>query len=477
MAVYRLYPDIWNEQGKSDENSLAKQLLVQPEKLSPVLTYLMGQEDERFPLSFMTEGVGNTMEIEGNEYEYNVIGRLYRPVALAASVATAQPGLGFAEIDLVFSERLFGEGYVIFTQSGYQLKIVDKPKASGSNWLYKVVLNSTNASEFIPNTELQAGNLFAQAFAPVAPYGSTGNESFAVAPGKVRGQITTIRKSYAWEGNLTQRTMSFEVITGGKTSKMWWDFEEYQYNLQFKMESEMLYWYGKDNRDDRGIIQLKDKNGVAIPIGDGLFEQITNRDSYGILTAEKIKQVVRDALYGMSDASKKSITLFTGIGGADSFDAAMKDELSSRAYIKLDADKFVYGTGYNLTLGGFFNTYQHIDGHTITLKRVSLFDNGPKALASRRHPITGLPMESHRMVFVDTSSYDGQSNLVMVNKKGRSYIRRIVAGINELPADFKGNDFRASDKDASSLHLMKASGVVLRRFNTSIDMECTLQPI
>jgi hypothetical protein len=75
MAIFKLTPDvIWNEQGKTNDNSLQRQLLLKPEKLTPVLTYLMGQEDERFPLSFLTEGMQNTMEIEGNEYEYSIIG-------------------------------------------------------------------------------------------------------------------------------------------------------------------------------------------------------------------------------------------------------------------------------------------------------------------------------------------------------------------------------------------------------------------
>jgi hypothetical protein len=474
MAAYKLYPDIWNEQGKTNDNSLARMLQLKPESLSPVLTYLMGKEDERFPLSFITEGMNNVMEIEGNEYEYNVIGRLQRPVPLATTVSTTNAGIGFTTFTVEFSERLFARDYVLFTPNQYQLQVVDDPTPAGTNWQYKVRLITPSSTAFVPATELVAGSLFSQAFAPVAPYGSTGNESFSVAPSKVRGQITTIRKSYAWEGNAANRSMTFEINMNGRTTKLWWDFEEYQHMLSFKQECEMLYWYAQDNRDTRGIINQKDKNGVAIPVGNGLLAQITNKDTYGVLTAEKIKQVVRDALYGMSDAQKKSITLFTGIGGADEFDRAMKDELGSRSYIKLDAGKFVYGTGYNLELGGFFNTYQHIDGHTITVKRLSLFDNGAAALASPRHPVTGLPMESHRMVFTDTSTYDGQPNLVMVNKKGRSMIRRVVAGINELPADFKANDLRASDKDASSIHLLKASQVVLRRFNTSIDLKCTL---
>jgi hypothetical protein len=476
MAIFKLTPDvIWNEQGKTNDNSLQRQLLLKPEKLTPVLTYLMGQEDERFPLSFLTEGMQNTMEIEGNEFEYNIIGRLYSPVMLAESfTSSTQPGIGFTPFKLVFSERRFARDYMIFTPNGYQIRVTEDPTQRGTNWEYTFVLNATNASEFVPVSELVAGNLFSQAFAPVASFGSTGNESFAAAPGIVRGQITTIRKSFAWEGNAVERTMTMQVQTDKGTTNYWWDFEEYQHMISFKLECEMLYWYAKDNRDDRGIITLKDKNGVAIPIGDGLLEQITNKDTYGILTTQKVKQVVRDALYGMSDASKKSITLFTGVGGVEEFDNAMKDDLASKSYIKLDAGKFVYGTGRNLELSGFFSTYQHIDGHTITIKRVNLFDDGPKALASPKHPISGLPLESYRMVFVDTSTYNGKPNLIMINKKGRAMIRRVVAGINELPSDFKGNDFRASDKDASSIHLLKASGIVLRRFNTSIDLQCNL---
>ena len=475
MAVFKLTPDvIWNEQGKTNDNSLQRQLLLKPEKLTPVLTYLMGQEDERFPLSFLTEGMQNTMEIEGNEFEYNIIGRLYSPVMLAESSILTQPGVGYTPFKLVFSERRFARDYIVFTPNGYQIRVTEDPTQKGTNWEYTFLLNSTNSTEFVPPSEFTAGNLFSQAFAPVATFGSTGNESFAAAPGLVRGQITTIRKSFAWEGNVVERTMTMQVQTEKGLTNYWWDFEEYQHMIQFKLECEMLYWYAKDNRDDRGIITMKDKNGIAIPIGDGLLEQITNKDSYGILTAQKIKQVVRDSLYGMSYASKKAITLFTGVGGCDEFDSAMKDELASKQYIKLDAGKFVYGTGRNLELSGFFTTYQHIDGHTITIKKVNLFDDGPKALNSPKHPISGLPLESYRMVFVDTSTYNGKPNLIMVNKKGRAMIRRVVAGINELPADFKGNDFRASDKDASSIHLLKASGVVLRRFNTSIDLQCNL---
>jgi hypothetical protein len=51
-------------------------------------------------------------------------------------------------------------------------------------------------------------------------------------------------------------------------------------------------------------------------------------------------------------------------------------------------------------------------------------------------------------------------------------VRAMVKGMNEVSQNLSGNDVVATDKDASSLHMMKTGQVVLRRFNTSIDMQC-----
>ena len=71
-------------------------------------------------------------------------------------------------------------------------------------------------------------------------------------------------------------------------------------------------WYSKYNRSSDGTINLKDDNNKPIPLGAGVIEQIPNVDSYSTLTAAKIKSVVRDALYGASDAQDMNIVLFTG---------------------------------------------------------------------------------------------------------------------------------------------------------------------
>ena len=76
------------------------------------------------------------------------------------------------------------------------------------------------------------------------------------------------------------------------------------------------------------------------------------------------------------------------------------------------------------------------------------------------------------MVFVDQSNYDGQNNLQMINKKGREMLRWAVAG-SVVPNGFAATDTRASDIDGASVHMLKTAGILLRRFDTSLDLTCT----
>jgi hypothetical protein len=463
----------WNEQMVTNDASLSRALLTQPEQISPVLTYLMGSEDSRFPLHYLSEGMRSTMEIEGDEYEYDIVGRLFKAVPIAATVTTPNAGIGYGTFTITFTEGIFPEKYTIMSPMGYFLTIL-KRKQVGSSWEYTVrISGAKSSSEFVPSSELAAGTLYSLGWYAAASWGSRGSESTTTAPQKVRGDVSTIRKSYKWEGNVKHRTakgIALKTKSGGE-KQLWWPYEEWQHNLSFRRECESNFWYEKSNRDEYNQIKEYDEEGNPIFRGAGLLEQILNKDTYSELTAEKIKQTVRDVFFGMSDAENKQITLFTGTGGREAFDTAMKNELLGTGYIKLTDRHFVTGQGRQLRLGGYFDAYEHVDGYTINIVTNRLYDDGPLS-KGLFHPKTGLPLESYRMTFVDTSTYDGQSNIVMINKKGRAMVRGMVKGMNEVSQNLQGNDLIATDKDASSLHMLKTGQVVLRRFNTSIDLRC-----
>jgi len=473
MQVLKTY---YNDAQMTDTNSLVNALLEKPAELSPIITHLAGREDRKFPLTMLTEGVGNSKSIDRWEYEYRVKSHTINTRPLAVANGGSNLGLGGSTFELIFPDKWFIFPYTLISQSGVQARIMAEPRAAGNNYVYTMQLVDPDATATLPAADHALGSIWGQLYANVGVDFSRGNASNWSTPGMVRNKIGTVRKSYHFAGNAKNYVAEFALPTkGGKTTKMWMDYEEYLHMLSFKEECELLYWYGEKTYGNDGIVNMTDENGQPVITGPGLLQQIINKDTYSTLTETKLTNLIGDLFYGMTDGSNKSITLFTGIGGAREFDNALKNyqggfPTASNWTVNADS-KFITGSGRSLGMTGYFTSYDHIDGHTVNVVKHPMFDHGPVAQARSKHPVTGYSMESYRMVFVDTSNYDGQANIQMINKKGREYLRWAVAG-SVVPAGFGSSDLRASDIDGASVHMLKTAGIVLKRFDTSIDLEC-----
>ena len=470
MALTQVLKTYYNDSQMTDTNSLVNALMEKPEELSPIITHLAGREEKKFPLSFLTEGVGNTKSIDRFEYEYRV---KTHEVNVRPVVASTGTGAGGSMFKVTFPDKWFVFPYTLVSQSGALARIMEQPKpaAGGYEYILKVVSPDVSA---IASTDLDDGALWGMLFANVGVDFSRGNASNWSAPGLVRSKIGTVRKSYHFSGNAKDYVAEFNLPTKeGSTTKLWMDYEEYRHMLKFKEECEMYYWDGQKTYDADGSNRMLDENGQPVISGPGLFEQIINKDTYSSLTQKKIEDVIGDLFYGMTDATDKQVTLYTGIGGAREFDKALKNYYgdSNNSYLQTTESKFITGSGRSLGITGYFNSYDHVDGHRVNVVKVPLFDHGPVAQASTKHPDTGLPLESYRMTFVDQSSYDGENNLQMINKKGREMLRWAVAG-SVVPKGFAESDTRASDIDGASVHMLKTAGILLRRFDTSLDLQC-----
>jgi len=463
----------FNDAQMTDMNSLANAFLSKPTELSPVITHLAGKDDLRFPLTFMSEGVGNVQSIDRLEYEYRVATRklMTRPVAVTNGGANI--GQGGATFELTFPDKWFVHPYVLVNGAGEQARIMREPvpSSTGQGWVYTLQLVSPTAATVL-TTGFTAGDLWAQLFAPVGVDFSRGNASNWQAPGLVRNKLTTVRKSYHMSGNAKDFVAEFSLPKkGGGTTKLWMDYEEYQHMLEFKEECEMMYWYGQRTYGDDGVVNMRDENGQPVVVGPGLLEQIINRETYSTLTETQLLNIIGDLFYGMTDANQKQVTLYTGTGGMREFDAAMKNFFAANTWQASSTTEFINGSGRNLGLTGYFKRYEHIDGHAVNVVKMPLFDHGPVARARDLHPVTGYSLESYRMVFVDQSNYDGQANLKMISKKGREHLRWCVPG-SVVPKGFDANTSRASDVDGASVHMLKTGAVCLSRFDTSLDIEC-----
>lgn len=474
MALTQVLKTYYNDQQMTDTNSLVNALMEKPEELSPIITHLAGREEKKFPLSFLTEGVGNTKSIDRFEYEYRVKTHEtnVRPVSNATELTAAQ-GAGGQIFKLTFPDKWFIFPYTLVSQSGVLARIMAQPQPVSGGYEYQLKIVSPDQAS-VPAADVGNGALWGQLFASVGIDFSRGNASNWAAPGLVRSKIGTVRKSYHMSGNAKDYVAQFELPTReGSSTKLWMDYEEYRHMLKFKEECEMYYWYGQKTYDSNGQNEMIDENGQPVLAGPGLFEQIINKDTYSTLTQSKIENVIGDLFYGMTDATDKQVTLYTGIGGAREFDKALRNYYSGtgNSYLQTTESKFITGSGRNLGITGYFTSYDHIDGHRVNVVKVPLFDHGPVAQASKKHPESGLPLESYRMTFVDQSSYDGENNLQMINKKGREMLRWAVAG-SVVPKGFAESDTRASDIDGASVHMLKTAGILLRRFDTSLDLQC-----
>lgn len=470
MALQQVLKTYYNDQQMTDTNSLVNALMEKPEELSPIITHLAGREEKKFPLSFLTEGVGNTKSIDRFEYEYRVKTHEVNVRPVVASVGT---GAGGSHFTVTFPDKWFVFPYTLVSQSGVLARIMSQPVPDAGGYKYTLKLVSPDQAS-MPTADVAAGALFGMLYANVGVDFSRGNASNWSAPGLVRSKIGTIRKSYHFSGNAKDYVAQFTLpMKEGQSTQLWMDYEEYRHMLKFKEECEMYYWYGQKTYGDSGVNQMLDENGQPVISGPGLFEQIINKDTYSTLTQKKIENVIGDLFYGMTDATDKQVTLYTGVGGAREFDKALREYYGggSNDYLQTTEAKFITGSGRNLGITGYFTSYDHIDGHRVNVVKVPLFDHGPVAQASTKHPETGLPLESYRMTFVDQSTYDGENNLQMINKKGREMLRWCVGG-SVVPKGFAETDTRASDIDGASVHMLKTAGILLRRFDTSLDLQC-----
>ena len=471
----------YNDTQMTDSNSLANALLEKPAELSPIITHLAGREDRRFPLTMLSEGVGNTKSIDRWEYEYRVKTHEVNVRPLVAAASTL--GLGGQIFTLTFPDKWFVFPYTLISQAGTQARIMNEPRQVGSNWEYDCKLIEPSATAVLDGVgagnEGGIGALQAQAWANVGLDFSRGNASNWAVPGLVRNKIGTVRKSYHFAGNAKDYVAEFALPTkGGKTTKLWMDYEEYRHMLKFKEECEMMYWYGERTYDDNGVTTMTDEQGQPVITGPGLLQQVINKRTYSSMTESLLMNTIGDLFYGMTDADAKQVTLYTGIGGAREFDSALKAysggwTTAAGTPFTVNAEShFITGSGRSLGFTGYFTSYEHIDGHKINVVKHPMFDHGPVAQARVKHPTTGYSLESYRMVFVDQSNYDGQPNLQMINKKGRELLRWAVGG-SVVPRGFDQGNARASDIDGASVHMLKTAGIILRRFDTSLDITCT----
>ena len=479
----------YDDRGYSNEESIAYLQLQKPVEINSFITYNFGMDDDRFPLTFLTEGQGSrgVVDIDTIQWTWKTMGRMkFTDKVTHCDVADSNAGLGGAEFECHFSTHWFIEQYGLIAPDGItQVRIQKDLGESHYGYGYILKLVSPNPDAYIDASFLKPGVYWSMSAPTVSESYSKGNRSNVMGTGKMTSQLEIQRYSKEIAGNLANVVTEYEFKTpnGGK-NRLWINEEMRQFNVHMRVMNEERLWLAQYNRNLNGEITLKDRdNGKPIPHTSGMLEicRESNYDTYGeYLTIGKLNRTVGDVLNRDTDDGKMNIVLVGGKGFIQDFDDAMKMDAKDNGFLTPLGDKMIQGTGDNLEYGAYFRKYKTVEGHTITFKHASFFDKGSVAEAAKQngniHPRTGLPMTSHQAAFIDFSMYEGQSNVRMVRQKGQVYKAKVYKGMSDVPASWGVGDtnFVSTDVDMSRYEVKSTLGLQVNNSNKMFLLKCVL---
>lgn len=229
--------------------------------------------------------------------------------------------------------------------------------------------------------------------------------------------------------------------------------------------------YSKFNAKADGSVSLVGTNGRPVYIGAGLLEQIApaNRKPYTTLTLDLLDTFLSDLSYNILGQGERKFMALTGEMGMREFDRVLRAKAT--AYTLVD-NHFVSGSGQNLSLGGQFTTYRGLNGIEMTLKHFPIYDN--PVFNRKLHPVSGKPLESYRMTFIDYGMRDGESNIRKVVRKDREMVMWHVAGAVAPGAGHAKSitTMRANAKDGYQVNFLSEQGIMLSDPTTSGELFC-----
>ena len=479
----------YEDRGYSNEESIAYLQLTKPVEINAFMTYNYGMDDDRFPLSFMTEGQGSSgvVDIATVQWTWSTMGRMkFTDFVTYFNTANTKPGLAGAEFEVHFSTHWFIEQYGLLAPDGKtQVRIQKDLGESPYGYAYLLKITNPNPNAFVDPEMLAKGKYWSMTAPTVSESYSKGNRSNSMGPGKMTSQLEFHRYSKEIAGNLANVVTCYEFKNGnGGTSNLWINEEMRQFNLTMRVMNEERLWIAEYNRNTNGEIALKDRdNGKPIPHTSGMLEicRESNYDTYGeYLTIGKLKRIVDDVLDRDTDTGSMEVVLMAGKGFMEDFDDAMKRDAKDSGFLTPLGEKEIQGSGYGLEYGAYFRAYKTVDGHRITVKHCSFFDKGTIAEAAKQngyiHPRTGLPVTSHQAAFIDFSTYEGTRNVRMVRQKGQIYKAKVIEGMTDIPAcwGLPNTNHAATEIDLARYEVKSSIGLQVNNSTKMFLLSCVL---
>lgn len=475
----------------TDENTLYKGRLIEPEQLNRAITWLYGKDTDRMPLLYLTEGQGNfkkmkPKKLNDTQYTWPVFGRMkHTSVCLGlANTNNTAPGLNIGTFEADFEDNWFIPQYAAYSPNQeHQVRIQGEPtQISPNRWRYTFMLLTGDPTQFISLDNFAAGSVWVMGAPSIPASKSDGNRSNTMTPGEYTNQFGYHRFSKQIAGNVASKVVvyEFEKEGGGKTNA-WMPFEMLQFELDRKLLIETDLWHSEYNRDANGVIHNKDpETGEPIPKGAGVKEIITtigNHDTYSSLTINKFDSVINRIFSNRIGSTPTEIVLYTGAGGKRMVHNALADAAASNLYFeKVGAETIKESEGY-LQYGKYFQSYKTIDGRVLTVVETELFNQGVHAEQDRANgrELDGFPFYSYNLVFLDHSmTTENDRNIQLVYEDGREFETGIYKGMAKVPVEWAAmdkNKWISTRKDIATYEIIQSGGINISNPTTSFWLE------
>jgi hypothetical protein len=437
-------------------------------------------------LSMFTEGLGQIYNIKGKgdnfegindrKYKWKMRGHSFPKVTFATRSTGGAIGAGTSyggqgqEFVVAFKTSSFNPRDIVKLKNGDKLYVVSHPTfISAGVFEYTVKVQSSVKGRTILGAHMVLGQFAGLAGNAYPELSDRGYISAQMAAEEHVNYLTKVRYDWNWSADAASTKYVIEDIINhnGKavkqnyiTDQLWMQaLEQYHFN------KEMELIYGETSMGPDGRCHLQDEKGQDIVKGDGFINQIADsrKSTYNTLTLDYVEDILMDMARKMPKSTGNTILMSTGLKGYNTWGKLMRTEHKSW---DTSGSKFVRTrAGGKIQLGAEYDSYT-FQGNTIVVSPNKVFD----------HPanVSGLDsdgdfLESSKMMFIDTSSYDGTPNLKLIAKEGRSFVTGEMDGIG-------GQDGKTSGKvsqllDGSAKSIIGTMGLIVHNSESSVILD------
>lgn len=449
----------------TDQSHLGRALIAKPAKLVQTMDQLFSAQNyySDNPLSSMLMGKKGEETIGSTSWEWELKGANTRPLVVVENVEAATnntPGKYKKTFKIKLDEDWYLPGDNIHpgtSNKKYTCRIQRQVRKMGDGCIYEVRLKSDDPKAFVPTKFLRPGQQWGKLYSDYEEAAEQSGSTQFSLPLSLRDKMGKFRKQYKITDYASTEVLAVGIPDSkGKYHKSWIRYADVEYWMQWYRELERGYWY---NRSTDSVIG---GNGRPVRNFAGVQEKLEDSHihRYTHLTAKLIEEYLQDIFYSRVKPGKgRQIKGFTGEYGMLVFHRAVQDWAQQSGFVKnieTFSNKVNSEVHTNAQEIGFqYVIYNMANGSSLELVHNPIYDD--REVNFEIDDVTGFPVESQRITFLDFSGEKGDSNIKIMNKKD-GFAFTYVEGLYGPYGPKKGGS-SAHSGSYYEMHVEKSCGI------------------